>query len=432
MLLDRIDIDTHGPLNRVELGPFCEGLNVVFTPEGSGKTALARFVRDSLIRRDYPLGMMSSSAGRVVWADRNGKIHCRREHDGTPTGRRTVEFESRGDQMHRFDWLHGSWIEGVAESTDASRALESIRIPESIVDGLLTDTAVTSVSRVVHAALTGGLSDPSLFANLPVGTSAVSGMSPAESSSHQEENRILRDELARIEAELASLRPCYTVRTSSSMSDATVQQRRFELERRLAWLRAQPTSQVTTTYATQAAYGEMAQLQDRIWSLRVRQAELTRWLDALRHERNRAKYSSPVTAAPYATGLPAPLATVTARPMYELDARLRQQLTDIDQQIARWRRVSAEIDGLSHAVATDVNRRSLENWVSGYRSLPISDETLRRERMYHVLSAVDYLAMHPEWNGGVPVHQRFEDRLLGRLPSSGYIAGMSYGDWTNR
>ncbi|MEM6474022.1 MAG: hypothetical protein AAF802_31015, partial [Planctomycetota bacterium] len=111
---------------------------------------------------------------------------------------------------------------------------------------------------------------------------------------------------------------------------------------------------------------------------------------------------------------------------------LRQQLTDIDQQIARWRRVSAEIDGLSHAVATAVNRRSLENWVSGYRSMPISDETLRRERMHHVLSAVDYLAMHPEWNGGVPVHQRFEDRLLGRLPSSGYIAGMSHGDWTNR
>jgi len=129
MLLDRIDIDNHGPLNRVELGPFCEGLNVVFTPEGSGKTAIARFVRDSLVRREYPLGMMSSSAGRVVWADRNGKIHCRREQDGTNTGRRTVEFESRGDHMHHFDWLHGSWIEGIADSTDASRALESMRIP---------------------------------------------------------------------------------------------------------------------------------------------------------------------------------------------------------------------------------------------------------------------------------------------------------------
>ena len=114
MLLDRIDIDNHGPLTRVELGPFSEHLNVICTPEGSGKTAIARFVRDSLIRREYPLGMMSSSAGRVVWADRNGKIHCRREHDGTASGRRTIEFESRGDVAHRFDWLHGSWINGHA------------------------------------------------------------------------------------------------------------------------------------------------------------------------------------------------------------------------------------------------------------------------------------------------------------------------------
>ena len=41
MLLDRIDIDTHGPLQRVELGPFSEQINVVHAPEGSGKTALA-------------------------------------------------------------------------------------------------------------------------------------------------------------------------------------------------------------------------------------------------------------------------------------------------------------------------------------------------------------------------------------------------------
>ena len=43
MLLDRIDIDTHGPLQRVELGPFSQSINVVNTPEGGGKTALARF-----------------------------------------------------------------------------------------------------------------------------------------------------------------------------------------------------------------------------------------------------------------------------------------------------------------------------------------------------------------------------------------------------
>ena len=97
MLLDRIDIDAHGPLHHVELGPFAEHLNVVCGPEGSGKTAIARFVRDALVNRDYPLGMLSSSTGRVVLADRNGLVHCRREKDGTAQGRRTIEFESRGD-----------------------------------------------------------------------------------------------------------------------------------------------------------------------------------------------------------------------------------------------------------------------------------------------------------------------------------------------
>ncbi|MEO1530251.1 MAG: DUF4332 domain-containing protein, partial [Planctomycetota bacterium] len=203
MLLDRVDIDRHGPLSRVELGPFSEQLNVVCGPEGSGKTAIARFIRDSLIRRNYPLGMMSSSSGRVVWADRNGKIHCRREQDGTNGGRRTIEFESRGEHQHRFDWLHDSWIDGIADSTDASRALESIRIPESIVDGIITDTAVTSVARVVEACLRSGLTDPALFATLPIAGTRVSGLSP-EQTTQRESERLIRDELARIESELAS------------------------------------------------------------------------------------------------------------------------------------------------------------------------------------------------------------------------------------
>ena len=88
MLLDRIDIDTHGPLQRVELGPFSQSINVVNTPEGGGKTALARFLRDALVDREYPLGMLSSSTGRVVFANHYGLIHYYREQDGTARGRR--------------------------------------------------------------------------------------------------------------------------------------------------------------------------------------------------------------------------------------------------------------------------------------------------------------------------------------------------------
>lgn len=261
MLLDRIDIDNHGPLNRVELGPFSEYLNVVCTPVGSGKTAIARFVRDSLIRREYPLGMMSSSAGRVVWADRNGKIHCRREHDGTASGRRTIEFESRGDAAHRFDWLQGCWIDGIADSTDASRALESIRIPESIVDGIVTDTAVTSVSRVIQSCVQSGLNDPALFAGLPINRSSVSGTSPTESAAQNAARRSIRDELARLEAELATLDhlsvPADTVHPTETLYDhdryAAIQSRQNVLKIRLASLQSIQRNRTTLSQTQSVA-----------------------------------------------------------------------------------------------------------------------------------------------------------------------------------
>ena len=181
VLLDRIDIDTHGLLNRVELGPFSQAMNLVSMPIGAGKTALVRFVRDSLVRRQYPLGMMNSSAGRVVWVEANGKIHCRREQDGSQQGRRTIEFESRGDVTHRFDYHHDSWINGIADTTPASRALLAIQLPDSIVDGILTDTAVSSVTRSVQACLLAGLCDPELIARCQNATQPIHTSRPTAS-----------------------------------------------------------------------------------------------------------------------------------------------------------------------------------------------------------------------------------------------------------
>lgn len=401
MLLDRIDIDNHGPLSRVELGPFSEHLNVVCAPEGSGKTAIARFVRDSLIRREYPLGMMSSSAGRVVWADRNGKIHCRREHDGTASGRRTIEFESRGDVSHRFDWLHGSWIEGIADSTDATRALEAIRIPESIVDGIVTDTAVTSVSRVIQSCLRSGLCDPALLAGLPINRSGVSGLSPEQSADADARRRSLRDELARVEAELATIERDHAVtgdngyRTDSlygySHRHETIAARRQFLKSRLAELESMPPRPINWS-----AYGsvdaELGQLHDRIWQLRVRHSELSRWLAHLQSDRNRVRYTAPITSAPYARSAAADLATglaTTHRSMPEVDAELRHRLIDVDAQITRWRRVLAELSGLREIVASDADRYANGLMLDRAGAMPLSEHVLRRERMNHFLASLD-------------------------------------------
>ncbi|WP_372896265.1 DUF4332 domain-containing protein [Stieleria sp.] len=401
MLLDRIDIDTHGPLTRVELGPFSECLNVICTPEGSGKTAIVRFIRDSLIRRDYPLGMMSSSAGRVVWADRNGKIHCRREHDGTPSGRRTIEFESRGEASHRFDWLHGSWINGIADSTDATRALESIRIPESIVDGIVTDTAVISISRVIAACLRSGLGDPALFAGLPVNRSTVSGLSPAASADQHAPRRAMRDELARIEAELASIRQTSAGPHSSVLDAESIEARRRQLQAHLAALQsaqrsAQHSAQRPDDNAPIGA--ELAELHDQIWQLRVRHSELSRWLAHLQFDRNRVRYTAPITASPYARDAGAELAggrAISHGAALDVDAELRRKLIDVDAQITRWRRVMTELSGLREIISSAVHRDAFDRPLREAGALPMSEHMLRRERMHHFLSSLDHYADDP-------------------------------------
>lgn len=157
MLLDRIDIDTHGPLKRVELGPFSEQINVVNAPEGSGKTALARFVRDALIERQYPLGMLSSSTGRVVFAGHQGLVHYYREQDGTAHGRQTIQFEPRGANPVNFGLEPTGWLQNISENNDAELAIQAFNIPEEIADCIITDSALTDVARVVSACVRSGL-----------------------------------------------------------------------------------------------------------------------------------------------------------------------------------------------------------------------------------------------------------------------------------
>jgi len=142
MLLDRIDIDSHGPLARIGVGPFSQQLNVVHTAAGTGKTALVRFLRDSLTGTTPAYGGMSKSSGRVVWAAADGLYHCRREPDGTTQGRRFVEFEGRlgGYNADRFN-----------------RPSVVIDLPPAIVDGIVTDTVMTSVRRVIQSVVESGL-----------------------------------------------------------------------------------------------------------------------------------------------------------------------------------------------------------------------------------------------------------------------------------
>tara|TARA_R110002049_G_scaffold285698_1_gene466718 strand:- start:117284 stop:121798 length:4515 start_codon:yes stop_codon:yes gene_type:complete len=376
MLLDRIDIDAHGPLSRVELGPLAEHMNVICGPEGSGKTAIARFIRDSLVNRRYPLGMMNSSTGRVVWADRNGKIHCRREQDGTAEGRRTIEFESRGDSACDYGSLKHSWLGGITGSTDASRAAVSIQLPESIVDCVITDTAVTNVARIVSACVRNGLDSPETYRSLPLAENPSylehDHLSRRDSGDHPENrNRQLRAQLADVEAELARI-------NSLDTDYRRLSERRDQLTTRLASLR-----DAAANRSAGARPGNVDQV--HVDQLRRRQSELRRWIAELDAELARLQSSHHSLNQGRDYSFADYRETLYREYASSVDDTLRRRLDDLDTQMIRWRRMLMEIRGLRDSILHDGVRPT-------YRHDPFESVTRRRQRLDGFLHAIDRYA----------------------------------------
>lgn len=142
MLLERVDIDSHGPLKGIALGPFSHQLNVIQAPRGYGKTAWVRFLRDSLTGNTPSRRGLESSQGLAVWKAADGLYHCHREPDGTLPGRRWVTFQGRSIQPLANPGVHANVV---------------VDVPAPIVDGIVTDTTLTSVRRVVASLLAAGL-----------------------------------------------------------------------------------------------------------------------------------------------------------------------------------------------------------------------------------------------------------------------------------
>ncbi|GAA5506038.1 DUF4332 domain-containing protein [Novipirellula caenicola] len=400
MLLERIDIDAHGPLNRVELGPFSEHLNVVFGPEGSGKTAIARFVRDSILDREYPLGMMSSSSGRVVWADRNGLLHCRREQDGSKQGRRSIEFESRGGSsydsyLHDHPWL-GSVVDGGPQhpaslhgvESAATRAVHSIQLPEAIIDAVITDTAITQVARVVSACIRCGLDSPQTYRSLPFQNAhldhptAAAGYDRFDAPpmpANDRQARSLRAQLADVELELSRLEP-------TPLQEESLLARRDELTQQLN-RRSTRTATAAPRHDREHIERRLADMHDRATHLRARQNELRRWvadLDSQLHANN----VNPTDSV-----------TDNYKQHWAMrDETLRRQLDDLDAQMIRWRRALLEVRGLRDAILA--TRQHLRSTGHAYATDfgPRDEAILRRRRLDGFLDAIDRFDPSRGWN----------------------------------
>ncbi|MAI70220.1 MAG: hypothetical protein CMM01_04840 [Rhodopirellula sp.] len=434
MLLDRIDIDTHGPLQRVELGPFSEQINVVNAPEGSGKTALARFIRDALVERQYPLGMLSSSTGRVVFAGCYGLVHYYREQDGTAQGRQTIQHEPRGSNPVNFGLEPTGWLQNISDSNDAELAIQAFKIPEAIADCVITDSAVIDVARVVSACVRSGLDDQnsnvsndlSHPATVSTETAAVfedhasyhpdaSAQSPdhhlsnasltppyATNSDLQRTSKQLRVDLADIEAELASLQAitgpleepeyasllsrrswltqCLNENQSPSHRPQIADADPFEAGPPTGMRTNRKSSSVSDpTDSHECAGRDIESEQRRQAHLQSRLRELHDEIRTLRSKRNQLRNRLSDQTEPT-------LQTHTSihrRKRENTDRTQKQrQLEDIDAQVIHWQRAQMEVAALQHCMLT--GRSEMPS-----ASSPVDERALRRMRLNRFLHKLD-------------------------------------------
>ncbi len=380
MLLDRIDIDAHGPLTRVELGPFAEHINVVLGPEGSGKTAIARFVRDSLCNRRYPLGMLSSSTGRVVWAAADGLVHCRREKDGSTEGRRTVEFESRGDGRLHFDPLESSWMSGVSTTTDSSRAMRSIQIPESIVDCVVTDTSITNVARVVSACVRAGLDNPATYQGLPLNdlhsgrTEDFFADSSVEARQTSDRSRTLRAELADVEAELSRFSVTDAHYASlSTRREVIVSRLRDQHHRSTLNDRAHVNRNDTQNARHTHLQTRLMELNERADRLRAHEEQLSYWISDIDRDPRVSHVATSRVDEP------------------SIHPSVRRRLDDFNAQLIRMRRALSEVRGLQALI-------DQSDHVHPVSTSPLDDLALRRRRLEGFAHAIDRYDYRTGWD----------------------------------
>lgn len=150
MLLERIDIDSCGSLERIQLGPFSHRLNAVFGPPGSGKTATIEFVRSVMLGTDRH--WHQGCAGRVVWSGRDGLLHCRREADGTAHGRLSMDFVDRNGYSQ-------SNMNSYRDGDIYGRFSGLVDLPRLAIDALVAPSRETSFGKMVEACRLLGLTD---------------------------------------------------------------------------------------------------------------------------------------------------------------------------------------------------------------------------------------------------------------------------------
>lgn len=151
MLLERIDIDSCGTLDRVQLGPFHNRLNVVYGPPGSGKTATIDFLRSVMLGTDRR--WHEGSSGAIVWADAEGLLHCRRDVDGTVAGRLSIDVVDRDGVTRKFH-------HGYRDADNYHRLDRLVALPRMTLDAIVAPNRETTLRTLLQACRDAGVLTP--------------------------------------------------------------------------------------------------------------------------------------------------------------------------------------------------------------------------------------------------------------------------------
>ena len=324
MLLERIEINTRGPLGLVQLGPFSPGLNAILGPVTCSHTAISAatdgcdglpvisFLRALMLGARASQTALGGWSGRIVWADAEGLLHCRRELDGTAEGRLAVDFEARAHA--------GLEIPSDRRSSSYLRR-RLAQLPPSIIDAVIAQAdggdALFTVLRATDRS------------GLDAATEGSSTLQP-------EQLRLVE----RLQAQADKLQQQIDTIPLGEQTIGQLNDRRdqlqAELESQEQWLRSAREQHHAEQTRRRSLEHRLQELREEARRLRDQEAELRRSLTDIEAAMRTISFDSS-----------------TAHPRVAVAEAHRRQLEDLDSQLIRWRRTLAEVRGMCDQLCRD-------------------------------------------------------------------------------